>query len=283
MHIKYQTYHQKIGGNKMSYEVKEYEAIKYEKKGKIAIITFNRPESMNAVNKQLWLETGDALQDFDNDPELVVAIITGAGDRSFCAGADLKEMASGGLELTDEMKKYGFAGITQNYISKPIIAAVNGFALGGGTEVALACDLIVASEKAAFGLPEVKRGIIAAAGGLLRLPRMIPQKVALHAILTGRNISAEEAKTWGLVNEVVPHDQVMEAALALAEEIIENAPLSIKASKSIVYEGLDTTLNFPATAWSINEQYATEVFNSEDAKEGPRAFAEKRKPEWTGH
>lgn len=283
MHIKYQTYHQKIGGNKMSYEVKEYEAIKYEKKGKIAIITFNRPESMNAVNKQLWLETGDALQDFDNDPDLVVAIITGAGDRSFCAGADLKEMASGGLELTDEMKKYGFAGITQNYISKPIIAAVNGFALGGGTEVALACDLIVASEKAAFGLPEVKRGIIAAAGGLLRLPRMIPQKVALHAILTGRNISAEEAKTWGLVNEVVPHDQVMEAALALAEEIIENAPLSIKASKSIVYEGLDTTLNFPATAWSINEQYATEVFNSEDAKEGPRAFAEKRKPEWTGH
>lgn len=283
MLIKYQTYHQKIGGNKMSYEVKEYEAIKYEKKGKIAIITFNRPESMNAVNKQLWLETGDALQDFDNDPDLVVAIITGAGDRSFCAGADLKEMASGGLELTDEMKKYGFAGITQNYISKPIIAAVNGFALGGGTEVALACDLIVASEKAAFGLPEVKRGIIAAAGGLLRLPRMIPQKVALHAILTGRNISAEEAKTWGLVNEVVPHDQVMEAALALAEEIIENAPLSIKASKSIVYEGLDTTLNFPATAWSINEQYATEVFNSEDAKEGPRAFAEKRKPEWTGH
>lgn len=259
-----------------------YEAIKYEKRDRIAIITFNRPEAMNAINSQLWLETGKALKSFSEDPDLWVAIITGAGEKAFCAGADLKEMASGKANYTEEMFEWGFAGIVRHQISKPVIAAVNGFALGGGTEIALACDLIVASEKASFGLPEVKRGIIAAAGGLLRLPRQIPLKVAMHAILTGKSLSAEEAKSWGLVNEVVPHDKVLEGAIQLAQEICENAPLSVRASKEVIYRGLDSTLSYPPEAWKINDELTAKVFVSKDAMEGPRAFAEKRKPVWTG-
>lgn len=259
-----------------------YEAIKFEKRGNIAIITFNRPEAMNSVNSQLWLETGTALKEFDQDPNLWVAVLTGAGEKAFSAGADLKEIAAGGIKTTDEMKEWGFAGIVRNNISKPIIAAVNGFALGGGSEIALSCDLIVASERASFGLPEVKRGLIAAAGGLLRLPRQIPQKVAMRAILTGNPITAAEAKQWGLVNEVVPHEQVVEEAIKLAEEICENAPLAVKASKEIVYRGLDSTISFPPEAWNFNDQLTAEVFSSDDAKEGPTAFAQKRKPNWSG-
>lgn len=141
-----------------------FETIKFEKRDRIAIITFNRPDAMNAVNSQLWYETGTALKEFNEDPNLWVAIITGAGEKAFCAGADLKAIAAGGIETTEEMQEWGFAGIVRHHISKPIIAAVNGFALGGGSEVALSCDLIVASERASFGLPEVKRGLIAAAG-----------------------------------------------------------------------------------------------------------------------
>jgi crotonobetainyl-CoA hydratase len=257
-------------------------AVLFERIGRIAVITFNRPESLNAINSQLWLETGTALKEFNEDPDLWVAILTGTGDRAFSAGADLKEIGSGGIPATDEMKEWGFAGIVRHHISKPIIAAVNGFALGGGTEIALACDLIVASEKASFGLPEVKRGLIAGAGGLLRLPRQIPLKVAMHAVLTGKSLSAEEAKQWGLVNEVVPREQVLNAAIQLAEEIISNAPFAVKASKEIIYRGLDAPIDFPPEAWSINAEYTTKVFQSDDAKEGPRAFAEKRKPNWTG-
>lgn len=259
-----------------------YDYIIYEKTERLAIITLNRPEAMNAINSRIWLEIGTAIEEFNNDSELWVAIITGAGDRSFCAGADLKEVASGGFTITSEMTKWGFAGITQHYISKPIIAAVNGFALGGGTEIALACDLVVASERATFGLPEVKRGIIAGAGGLLRLPKQVPLKVAMNAILTGKPLTAHEAQQWGLVNDVVPHEQVLEAAKELANEIIKNAPVAVRASKDIVYRGLDTTITFPPNAWNINEEYSAVVMNSEDAKEGPQAFAEKRSPIWSG-
>ncbi|MHB1421148.1 MAG: enoyl-CoA hydratase-related protein, partial [Bacillota bacterium] len=199
-----------------------------------------------------------------------------------CAGADLKEVASGKFVLTEEMAKWGWGGIVQHFIPKPTIAAVNGFALGGGTEVALACDLVVASERASFGLPEVKRGIIASAGGLLRLPRQLPHKVAMNIILTGEPISATEAQRWGLVNQVVPHDEVMLAALALAEKICENAPVAVKACKQIVYRGLDSTVDFPGAAWEMNNKYAEGVAGSEDAMEGVRAFTEKRKPNWKG-
>ena len=260
-----------------------YETIIFERMGHIAKFTLNRPQAMNSVSSQLWNEMGTALEEFNQDPELWVAIITGAGDRAFCAGADLKEVvATGGLKKTEQMSKWGFAGITQHYIEKPLIAAVNGFALGGGTEIALACDLVVASEKASFGLPEVKRGILAGAGGLIRLPRQIPLKVAMHVILTGESLSAAEALRWGLINQVVPQEKVMSAAMALAEKICENAPVSIRASKNVVYHSLDASLNFPPEAWDVNNTYTDVVMSSEDAKEGPRAFAEKRLPNWKG-
>lgn len=259
-----------------------YETILVERLGRIAKFTLNRPEARNAVSSQLWREMGTALDEFALDPELWVAIITGAGDKAFCAGVDLKEVASGRFEITEEMAHWGFAGITQHFIEKPIIAAVNGFALGGGTEIALACDLIVASEKAAFGLPEVKRGLTAGAGGWLRLPRQIPIKVAMNLIFTGDSMPAAEALRWGLVNQVVPQGEVMSSAMALAEKICENAPLSVRAGKNIAYRALDVSLDFPPTAWKLKNTWAKPVYESEDFKEGPKAFAEKRKPQWKG-
>lgn len=259
-----------------------YQTVAFERRGRIAIITLNRPEAMNAINAQLWQDAGRALEEFSQDPDLWVAIITGAGNRAFCAGADLKAVASGNFVITEDMNKWGFAGIVQHHLAKPVIAAVNGYALGGGTEIALSCDLVVASDQASFGLPEVKRGIIAGAGGLLRLPRQVPLKVAMHAILTGEPLPAQEAQRWGLVNQVVPHEEVLEAAISLAAKIVENAPVAVRASKEIVYRGLDTSLSFPATAWEVNAEFSKQVMKSEDAKEGPRAFAAKRKPNWSG-
>jgi crotonobetainyl-CoA hydratase len=254
----------------------------YEKRGRLAIITINRPEAMNAVNAEVWQGIGTALDDYAVDSNLWCAIITGAGDRAFCAGADLKAVAKGQSIFPEGGERWGFAGIAQHYINKPIIAAVNGFALGGGTEIALTCDLVVASETAAFGLPEVKRGIIAGAGGLLRLPRQLPLKVAMELIFTGRPMSAAEAKEWGLVNRVVPQELLLEKAIELADEIIANAPVAVSVSKEIVYRGLDVSLDHPANAWEINQEYVTRVMESEDSKEGPKAFAEKRMPQWAG-
>ncbi|MFJ7308889.1 crotonase/enoyl-CoA hydratase family protein [Peribacillus frigoritolerans] len=259
-----------------------YETVFFERYGKVALITLNRPEAMNAVNAQLWSDAGTAIEEFDKDPDLWVAVITGAGDKSFCAGADLKEIAAGRSNRPDNGDTWGFAGIVQHFTQKPIIAAVNGFALGGGTEIALSCDLVVASEKATFGLPEVKRGLIAAAGGLLRLPRQLPLKVALEKILTGDPIPASEALRWGLINRVVPHEEVVSASIALAEKICENAPLAVRASKDIVYRGLDTSLDHPSEAWKINDEYVKLFSTWEDVREGTRAFAEKRRPIWKG-
>jgi len=258
------------------------DAVLYERRGRIAVITINRPEALNAINAQVWTEMGYALEEYARDTTLWCAIITGAGERSFCAGADLKALSRGEQIVPTEGEKWGFAGIVKHYIKKPIIAAVNGFALGGGTEIALACDLIVASEKASFGLPEVKRGILAGAGGLLRLPRQIPLKIALECILTGEALSAEEAKKWGLINRVVPHESVLEEAIQLANKICENAPLAVSASKDIAYRGLDVALDHPGEAWEINDQYSNQVMKWEDSMEGVRAFAEKRKPVWQG-
>jgi crotonobetainyl-CoA hydratase len=258
------------------------EAVLYEKRGRIAIITINRPEAMNAVNADVWQGIGTALDDYAEDKNLWCAIITGAGDRAFCAGADLKAVAKGESIFPEGGARWGFAGIAQHYINKPIIAAVNGFALGGGTEIALSCDLIVASEKATFGLPEVKRGIIAGAGGLLRLPRQLPLKVAMEVILTGRPMSPVEAKEWGVVNRVVPHELLLDMAIELANEIIANAPVAVSVSKDIVYRGLDVPLDHPSKAWEISHEYSKRVMASEDSKEGPRAFAEKRQPQWAG-
>lgn len=260
-----------------------WQYVALEVRGPIWILTLNRPEALNAINQQTWIEMGEAIQHFNQSEEAVVAIITGSGDRAFCAGADLKAIANGDAIIPEGPEKdWGFAGIVQHYTSKPIIAAVNGFALGGGTEIALACDIVVASEKASFGLPEVKRGIIAGAGGLLRLPRQIPLKIALEYILTGDGISVEVAERWGLVNYVVPHEQLLDRAYEIAEKIAKNAPVALKASKDIAYHALDVPLTREPEAWEINEHYVEIVMQSEDAIEGPKAFAAKREAMWKG-
>ena len=254
--------------------------ILFERVGEVGVMTFNRPEVMNAINRPLWLQAAAVFEEFANDPGLRVLILTGAGDRSFCAGTDLKAKAAGEMEMPPEVARWGYAGIVRHYVNKPVIAAVNGFALGGGTEIALSCDLIVASEKATFGLPEVKHGIIAGAGGLLRMSRQIPLKVAMHCILTGDSMSAEEAQRWGLVNRVVPHERLMPAALEMAKKICDNSAVAVSASKDIVYQGLDLPLDFPGAAWEVNDRYIDVVEAHPDAEEGMRAFAQKRKPVW---
>jgi enoyl-CoA hydratase/carnithine racemase len=253
-----------------------YQYARYEKKGRLAYVTIDRPEAMNALHPPATNELDAIWDDFAADPEVWIAILTGAGDRAFSAGNDLKYTAQHGRPATPF--RHGFGGITWRYdLWKPVIAAVNGYALGGGFEMALACDIIVAADSAQFGLPEPKRGLLAGAGGVHRLPRQIPLKLAMGMILTGRHITAEEAKSYGLVNEVVPRDKLMETAERWAAEILECAPISVRASKQSVYEGLDLPLE------SAVERLYYELAlmrGSEDTKEGPRAFAEKRKPVW---
>ena len=256
------------------------EPVLFERRGRIGILTLNRPKVMNAVDRQMWLGAGRALEAFADDPGLRVLIITGAGDRSFCAGSDLKAKAAGELDGSQELDRWGYAGIVRHFVNKPVIAAVNGFALGGGTEIALSCDLILASEHATFGLPEASHGLLAGAGGLLRLPRQIPLKVAMNCILTGESLSAADALRWGLVNKVVAHADLIPAALKLATKICEASPVAISASKEIVYRGLDQSLDFPGAAWEMNDRYIDIVQAGDDAKEGMRAFLEKRPPVW---
>jgi crotonobetainyl-CoA hydratase len=248
--------------------------------GRIGILTLNRPRVLNAVNRAMWLGAASAIEAFAQDPHLRVLIVTGTGDRAFCAGSDLKAKASGELEVTEEMDRWGYAGIVRHFVDKPVIAAVNGYALGGGTEIALSCDLVVASEHATFGLPEPLHGLLAGAGGLLRLPRQIPLKVAMNCILTGESLSAADAMRWGLINRVVPHAQLLDTAIEMAKRICAASPLAIRASKQIVYRGLDQSLDFPGDAWAMNDRWVDEVQASDDAREGMRSFLEKRAPVW---
>ncbi|MGQ4618961.1 crotonase/enoyl-CoA hydratase family protein [Nocardia sp. R7R-8] len=252
-----------------------------ERRGAIAILTLNRPESLNAVNSALATAVGNALEDIAGDPDIRVAVLTGTG-RAFCAGADLKALAAGERIHAQDHEEWGFGGIVRHFIDKPVIAAVNGFALGGGTEIVLACDLAVVSEEAKLGLPEVRRGLAAAAGGLLRLPRQIPLKLALEMALTGAPISARTAAEWGLVNRVVPSSEVLDTALRLAGEIAANAPLSVRASKRVVYRAAEFGGDYSDELWEMNAAELRPVFRSTDAEEGPRAFAEKRVPRWQG-
>ncbi|MEV0296401.1 crotonase/enoyl-CoA hydratase family protein [Nocardia sp. NPDC050710] len=257
------------------------EAATLERRGHIAVITLNRPEAMNAVNSALSRAVGAALDELATDPDLRVGVITGAG-RAFCAGADLKELAAGGAIHDPDHPEYGFAGLVQHFVDKPLIAAVNGFALGGGTEIVLACDLAVMSEDAALGLPEVKRGLFAAAGGLLRLPRQIPPKIALEMALTGTPIDAADAAHWGLVNRVVPAAAVLDTAVELAATIAANAPLSVRATKRIMHRVNDFGSEWDDPIWRMSFEEATPVLRSKDALEGPRAFTDKRAPRWRG-
>ncbi|WP_197277050.1 crotonase/enoyl-CoA hydratase family protein [Sphingomonas profundi] len=253
-----------------------------ERHGHVMIITLNRPEARNAVNLQTHLGVGYALEAADKDPEVRVVIITGAGEQSFCAGADLKALSRGEPLMPEDPEQlaWGFAGFVSHPISKPVIAAVNGTALGGGTEIALAADLVVTAEEARFGLPEVKRGIVAGAGGAFRIAQQLPKKVAMEVLLTGDPIDARRAQELGLVNQVVPRAGLMAAALALAERIAVNAPLSVQASKRMALGMEDGRIAADDFFWARTQAEIAVVMRSEDAREGPRAFAEKRAPVW---
>ncbi|MEW6269555.1 MAG: enoyl-CoA hydratase-related protein, partial [Thermodesulfobacteriota bacterium] len=254
--------------------------VKYEKRGRIAWITLNRPEVMNALHPPCHDELEQIWNDFARDPDVWVAVLTGAGERAFSAGNDLKWTAQHGGKLPP-MPPGGFAGITTRFdLTKPVIAAVNGFALGGGFEIVLCCDVVVAAEHAQFGLPEAKVGLMAAAGGAQRLPRQIPLKVAMGMMLTGEPISAQRAYELGLVNEVVPAAELHAAAGRWAEKITACSPLSVRATKQAALDSLDTPLRDAVAVTSYPA--VLELFRSEDALEGPRAFAEKRKPIWKG-
>lgn len=257
-------------------------AVLVEQRDNVLIATINRPESRNAVNAAVHVGLGEALERAETDPEIRVVVLTGAGEQAFCAGADLKALSRGErLEPEDKAQRaWGFAGVVRHPISKPMIAAVNGFALGGGTEIALSCDLVVAADHAQFGLPEVKRGIFAAAGGAFRLAQQLPRKVAMEYILTGEPFSAQRALELGLVNRVVPLADLLGTALDLAERIAVNAPLSVQGSKKIALGIADGRIDSEDAFWEANKREGLVIMRSEDAREGPLAFAQKRAPVW---
>jgi enoyl-CoA hydratase/carnithine racemase len=254
----------------------EYQFCTVKDEGRIRIVTLNRPEAMNALHGEAHDELETVWDDFAADDGLWLAIITGAGDRAFSAGNDLKAQASG---KRTQFVRSGFGAITHRFdLDKPLIAAVNGIAMGGGFEIALACDIIVASENAVFALPEPRVGLIAGAGGVHRLPRIIPQKQALGMILTGRRVSAAEGKELGFVNEVVPVGQALPVAKRWAEMILECSPKAVRASKQSFLRGLAE----PTLEDAMRTIYPAHRENreSQDYLEGPKAFAEKRKPNW---
>jgi enoyl-CoA hydratase/carnithine racemase len=249
--------------------------------GHVAVLTLNRPGSLNAVDAALATAAGLALADAAADPEVRAIVLTGAG-RAFCAGADLREVAAGRDTSAAGHPEWGFAGIVRQFVATPVIAAINGPALGGGAELVLAADLAVADETAILGFPEVTRGLFAAAGGVLRLQRQVPEKVALELALTGDPIDAATAHRLGLVNRVVPAGTALDAAVVLAERIAANAPLAVRASKYLLRRSAALGSDWDDAVWDENERHLGHVLASDDAVEGPTAFAEKRPPVWRG-
>jgi len=250
-------------------------AVLTERRDGVLLITLNRPEARNAVNGALAQGVAAALDDFDASEDVSVGVLTGAG-KGFSSGMDLKAFTTGERPWVDDR---GFAGITRRAAEKPLIAAIEGFAVAGGFEIALSCDLIVAARDARIGIPEAKRGLVAAAGALIRLPKRIPYHVAMELALTGDTIVAERAHELGIVNRVTEPGAAVDAALELATQIARNGPLALAASKKIVASALDWD---EAEAWQKQGELTGPVFASEDAREGAVAFAEKRDPVWKG-
>ena len=255
-----------------------------EREGRLLVVTIERPEVYNALHPMANQELSDAFDAFAADPELWVAIVTGAGDKAFCTGNDLKyhaELRARTGERPVHPPK-GFAGLTARFdLDKPVIAAVNGVAMGGGFEIALACDLIIASDQASFALPEPRVGLAAGAGGLQRLPRAIPLKHAMGMMLTGRRVAAEEGYRLGFVTAVVPHANLMSEARRWAGMILECSPMSVRATKQVAMRALGVPVLEAAMQNASYPAYVA-MAKSEDAIEGPKAFAEKRKPVWQG-
>ena len=251
-------------------------AVHFEARHRLAVLTLDRPEARNAVDRQLATDLEAALDRFEADDDLWTGLLCGEGP-VFCAGADLKAVASGRSDLTT--KRGGFAGIVRRDRTKPLIAVVEGPALAGGCEVVLSCDLVVAGGDARFGLPEVKRSLIANAGGLLRLPKALPRNLAMEMALTGDPIDAETAHRHGLVNYLTPAGQAYDVAVELAERITANAPLAVRASRRVIAAGLSLDDD---DGFALSREASREVFRSEDFQEGPRAFVEKRPPDWKG-
>lgn len=246
-----------------------------ERRGRVEVLRLNRPEARNAMSPELSLAIEQALDDVESDRDVWSVVITGTGP-IFCAGADLKVVAQGrGMEIN--APKGGFGGLVQREYPKPVIAAVNGPALAGGFELVLACDLVVAAEEATFGLPEAKRGLLASAGGPIRLAKRIALATALEMVMTGDQIPARRAYELGLVNRVVPADKVVDEAVALADRIAENSPTAVRIGRRLVKDAVNLT---EAEAWELTNKLAVPVFQSGDAIEGATAFAEKRAPKW---
>jgi enoyl-CoA hydratase len=244
-------------------------AVRTERIGSALLITIDRPEARNAVNAAVAAELSNALDELENTPELRVGVLTGAGG-TFSAGMDLKAALKG---ESPEIAGRGFGGLTEAELTKPLIAAVEGFAMGGGFELALGCDLIVAAEDARFGLPEVKRGLIAAGGGVVRLPQRIPHHLAMEILLTGEPVDGRRAGSLGLANRVVPNGEAAAVALQLAEKIAENAPLALTAVKNVVRS---------QDPWAAQRTEIAKLMTTADVREGMTAFAERRAPKWTG-
>lgn len=252
----------------------------FEAKDGIAYVTLNRPQAMNSLNMEMRPALSEALLRFSNDDSLRVAVLTGAGDRAFCAGRDMKESARTFSEgKIPYAQRPPYPSLLHNTLEvwKPVIAAVNGYAVGGGLEIALACDIRIAAENAQMGLAEARRGLYPGGGGVFRLTRLVPMGAALEMLFTGDLIDAREAYRIGLVNQVVPAADLMPAAERMARRIMDSAPLSVRKIKELAYKGLDVPL---PVAYRLD--IGPDLSGSEDAREGAMAFVEKRKPRWKG-
>lgn len=255
----------------------DFEKILYEKKDKIAVITINRPDRMNSIDPQTSQELHDAWMDFRDDDNVWVGILTGSGERAFSTGLDLVAATEAGERIRFTAP---FGGITRGAeIWKPMIAAINGYALAGGLEIALSCDIRIAADHAQFGLPEPRWAIIPGAGGTQRLPRTLPLAIAMELLLTGGRIDAQMALRYGLVSRVVPLAELMPKAMEVADTICGNGPLAVRAIKEVAMRGLNMTLE---EGLALEAEFSSKIIRTEDAREGPLAFAQKRKPEFKG-